>query len=99
MIRANRATHIAPDTAATYADVANEMLLAGSSTPRRDSPSLGSIITRLQPAQTAIPPYVWLQKFGGGAAPAEAAYRSGGFLGINSSPLLDRKSTRLNSSH
>lgn len=69
-------------------NVANEMLLAGSSTPRRDSPSLGSIITRLQPAQAAIPPYVWLQKFGGGAAPAEAAYRSGGFLGINSSPLL-----------
>jgi hypothetical protein len=69
-------------------NVANEMLLAGSSTPRKDSPSLGSIITRLQPAHETMPSYVWLQKFGGGAAPAESAWLSGGFLGTSCSPLL-----------
>jgi hypothetical protein len=69
-------------------NVANEMLLAGSSAPAKNSPSLGSIVTRLRPSETNMPSHVWLQKFGGGAAPAESAYLSGGHLGINHAPLL-----------
>lgn len=69
-------------------NVANEMLLAGSSSPAKNAPSLGSIVTRLRPSDTNMPAHVWLQKFGGGAAPAESAYLSGGHLGINHAPLL-----------
>lgn len=69
-------------------NIANEMLLAGRSDPNRDSPSLGSIITRLRPVDAAIPAHVWLQKFGGGAAPADRAYLTGGFLGMSHAPLL-----------
>ncbi len=69
-------------------NIANEMLLAGRSDPNRDSPSLGSVITRLRPVDAAIPAHVWLQKFGGGAAPADRAYLTGGFLGMSHAPLL-----------
>ena len=69
-------------------NVANEMLLAGSSTPAKNSPSLGSIVTRLRPVDSNLPAHVWLQKFGGGAAPAESAYLTGGHLGIHHAPLL-----------
>ena len=44
-------------------NVANEMLLAGSSAPRKDSPSFGSIVTKLQPTEANMPSHVWLQKF------------------------------------
>ena len=69
-------------------DVANRMLLAGQSQPTADAPSLGSIITRLQPATKNLPSHVWLQKFGGGAAPPEPSYLTGGFLGMDCAPLL-----------
>lgn len=69
-------------------NIANEMLLAGRSDPRKDSPSLGAIITKLQPTMVNMPSHVWLQKFGGGAAPADAAYLTGGYLGMGHAPLL-----------
>ena len=69
-------------------NIANEMLLAGSSSPRKDSPSLGSIITKVRPSEAALPSHVWLQKFGGGAAPADASYLTGGFLGMGHAPML-----------
>ena len=69
-------------------NVANEMLLAGRSDPRKDSPSFGSIVTKLRPTEANMPPHVWLQKFGGGAAPAESSYLTGGHLGMGHAPLL-----------
>jgi len=69
-------------------DIANKMLLAGLSNPIPNSPALGSIISRLSPGATDVPSYVWLQKFGGGAAPPEPSYLTGGYLGMGYSPLL-----------
>ena len=69
-------------------NIANEMLLAGSSAPRKDSPSFGSIVTKLRPTEVNMPSHVWLQKFGGGAAPADASYLTGGHLGMGHAPLL-----------
>lgn len=69
-------------------NIANEMLLAGRRDPRKDSPSLGAIVTRLRPTEANMPAHVWLQKFGGGAAPAESAYLTGGYLGMGHAPLL-----------
>ncbi len=69
-------------------DAANKMLLAGQSLPPRDAPSFGTIVAKLRPSTASVPSHVWLQKFGGGAAPPEAAYLSGGFLGMAHSPLL-----------
>src|SRR5690606_1110819 len=69
-------------------DIANRMLLAGQSQPAADSPSLGSIVTRLRPSKVNLPSHVWLQKFGGGAAPPEPSYLTGGFLGMDCAPLL-----------
>lgn len=69
-------------------DVANRMLLAGQSLPPLNAPAFGSIVTRLRPNSGAIPPYVWLQKFGGGAAPPEPSYLTGGSLGMAHAPLV-----------
>ena len=69
-------------------DIANKMLLAGRSQPAADAPSLGAMISRLRPAEKVLPSHVWLQKFGGGAAPPEAAYITGGFLGMAHAPFL-----------
>ena len=69
-------------------NIANEMLLAGRQDPRKDSPSLGSIVTKLRPTEVNMPSHVWLQKFGGGAAPADSAYLTGGHLGMGHAPLL-----------
>ncbi len=67
---------------------ANQMLLAGSSQPARDSPSFGAIVTRLRPTKANVPPHVWLQKFGGGAMPPESAYTTGGHLGMRFAPMV-----------
>ena len=64
------------------------MLLAGSSAPRKDSPFFGSIVTKLRPTEVNMASHVWLQKFGGGAAPADASYLTGGHLGMGHAPLL-----------
>lgn len=69
-------------------DVANKMLLAGQSLPALDAPSFGAVVSKLRPSTTSVPSHVWLQKFGGGAAPPESAYLTGGFLGMAHSPLL-----------
>lgn len=69
-------------------DVANRMLLAGNSAPPSDTPAFGSVVSKLRPSAADVPSYVWLQKFGGGAAPPESAYLSGGFLGLAHAPLL-----------
>lgn len=69
-------------------DVANKMLLAGNSQPPADAPSLGAIVSRQNPATKNVPSHVWLQKFGGGAAPPDPSYLTGGFLGMANSPLL-----------
>lgn len=69
-------------------DVANKMLLAGTSSPAADAPAFGSVVSKLRPSAADVPSYVWLQKFGGGAAPPEPSYLTGGFLGLAHSPLL-----------
>ncbi|HEY8503972.1 MAG TPA: DUF1501 domain-containing protein [Gemmataceae bacterium] len=69
-------------------DIANQMLLAGSSRPAPDAPALGSIVAKLRPPAENVPPYVWLQKFGGGAAPPDRSYLTGGFLGMPYAPLV-----------
>lgn len=69
-------------------DVANRMLLAGRSLPGPDSPSLGSIVTKLRPSREGVPSHVWLQKFRDGSMPPESAYLTGGFLGMAHAPLL-----------
>jgi uncharacterized protein (DUF1501 family) len=69
-------------------DVANRMLLAGSALPPADAPAFGSVVSKYRPSASAIPSYVWLQKFGGGAAPPEQSYLTGGLLGQAYAPLL-----------
>lgn len=69
-------------------DVANRMLLAGNSSPAADAPAFGSVVSKLRPSSSDVPSYVWLQKFGGGAAPPEPSYLTGGFLGLSHAPLL-----------
>ncbi len=50
-------------------DVANKMLLAGQTLPTPDAPSFGAVVSKLRPSTENVPSHVWLQKFGGGAAP------------------------------
>jgi len=69
-------------------DVANTMLLAGNRKPAVDDPSFGSVVAKLKPSAANVPSYVWLQKFGGGAAPPERTYLTGGSLGTSVAPLL-----------
>jgi uncharacterized protein (DUF1501 family) len=69
-------------------DLANKMLLAGKAVPETDDPAFGSVVAKLQPSPGAVPPYVWLQKFGGGAAPPDPSYLTGGFLGAPFAPVL-----------
>jgi hypothetical protein len=66
---------------------ANTMMLSGHTNPPADAPPLGAILARLRPATRNVPSYVWLQKFGGGAMPPDAAYLGGGFLGAAYAPL------------
>jgi len=69
-------------------DQANAMLLAGREKPASDDPSFGAIVTRLRPSRSSIPPHVWLQKYGGGAAPPDHTYLTGGNLGMAYAPML-----------
>jgi uncharacterized protein (DUF1501 family) len=69
-------------------DRANAMLLAGKAFPAKDDPAFGSVVAKLKPTPAAIPPYVWLQKFGGGAAPPDPTYLTGGALGAAFAPVL-----------
>lgn len=67
---------------------ANSMYLAGRENPAADDPSFGAIVTRLRPSTASIPGHVWLQKFGGGAAPPDHTYLTGGRLGVAYAPML-----------
>ena len=69
-------------------DKANSMLLAGRDRPAADDPSFGAIVNKLRPATKGIPGHVWLQKFGGGAAPPDHTYLTGGHLGMAYAPML-----------
>lgn len=69
-------------------DRANSMLLAGRAQPAADDPSFGAIVTKLRPSTAALPHHVWLQKFGGGAAPPDHTYLTGGHLGMSYAPML-----------
>jgi len=69
-------------------DRANKMLLAGKRSPENDDPAFGSVVAKLKPSAAAIPGYVWLQKFGGGAAPPDSSYLTGGSLGPAFAPVL-----------
>jgi hypothetical protein len=64
------------------------MYLAGRENPAADDPSFGSIVTKLRPSEANVPAHVWLQKFGGGAAPPDHAYLTGGRLGLAYAPML-----------
>jgi hypothetical protein len=64
------------------------MLLAGNEDPAADDPSFGAMVTKLRPSSTSIPGHVWLQKFGGGAAPPDHTYLTGGHLGMAYAPML-----------
>ena len=67
---------------------ANSMLLAGREQPAVDDPSFGAMVTKLRPSSASIPDHVWLQKFGGGAAPPDHTYLTGGRLGMAYAPML-----------
>lgn len=67
---------------------ANSMLLAGREQPAADDPSFGAMVTKLRPSSASIPDHVWLQKFGGGAAPPDHTYLTGGRLGMAYAPML-----------
>ena len=67
---------------------ANSMYLAGREKPAPDDPSFGAIVTKLRPSTADIPGHVWLQKFGGGAAPPDHTYLTGGRLGAAYAPML-----------
>src|SRR4051812_24246039 len=69
-------------------DVANRMLLAGQTAPTASAPSFGAIVSRLAPTEAGLPSHVWLQNFGGGAAPPDPSYLTGGSLGAAHAPLL-----------
>jgi hypothetical protein len=69
-------------------DRANAMLLAGRAVPAKDDPAFGSVVAKLKPSPAAVPSYVWLQKFGGGAAPPDPTYLTGGMLGTAYAPVL-----------
>jgi hypothetical protein len=75
-------THSQPDHTK-----ANTMLLSGQSKPDADAPSVGAVVAKVRPATRNVPSFVWLQKFGGGAMPPDAAYLGGGFLGPACAPL------------
>ncbi len=67
---------------------ANSMYLAGRVDPAADAPSFGAMVTKLRPSQANVPAHVWLQKFGGGAAPPDHTYLTGGRLGLTYAPML-----------
>jgi hypothetical protein len=67
---------------------ANSMLLVGREQPATDDPSFGAMVTKLRPSSASIPDHVWLQKFGGGAAPPDHTYLTGGRLGMAYAPML-----------
>jgi hypothetical protein len=69
-------------------DKANSMLLAGRDAPAVDDPSFGAAVAKLRPSDASIPGHVWLQKFGGGAAPPDHTYLTGGRLGMAYAPML-----------
>ncbi len=69
-------------------DKANAMLLAGRDNPAADDPPLGAIVNKLRPSKSDLPGHVWLQKFGGGAAPPDHTYLTGGRLGMAHAPML-----------
>lgn len=69
-------------------DKANSMLLAGKQSPAENDPSFGAIVSKLSPALKSIPAHVWLQKYGGGSAPPEHTYLTGGYLGMAYAPML-----------
>jgi hypothetical protein len=46
------------------------------------------MVTKLRPSNSSIPDHVWLQKFGGGAAPPDHTYLTGGHLGMAYAPML-----------
>src|SRR5262249_37202081 len=69
-------------------DIRHKMLLAGQAQPAADAPAFGSVVAKLRPSAASVPSYVWLQKFGGGAAPPDATYLTGGFLGSSVAPML-----------
>lgn len=68
--------------------LANSMLLAGKRQPGPDDPSFGAMVTKLRPSDASIPGHIWLQKFGGGAAPPDHTYLTGGRLGMAYAPML-----------
>ncbi|MDA1165538.1 MAG: DUF1501 domain-containing protein [Planctomycetota bacterium] len=68
--------------------MANSMYLSGRTKPATDDPSFGAIVTRLRPSSSSLPGHVWLQKFGGGAAPPDHTYLTGGRLGMAYAPML-----------
>ena len=67
---------------------ANSMLLAGRENAAIDDPSFGAMVAKLRPSKASIPDHVWLQKFGGGAAPEDHTYLTGGHLGMAYAPML-----------
>lgn len=67
---------------------ANSMYLAGRENPADDDPSFGAVVTKLRPSKANVPAHVWLQKFGGGAAPPDHTYLTGGRLGLAYAPML-----------
>jgi hypothetical protein len=66
-----------------------QVCLTGHSRPQANTPSLGSVASRLRPARASLPSYVWLQNLDGDVG---LWYLTGGFLGTAHAPLLVGKS-------
>ena len=56
----------------------------GHSQPAENTPYFGSVVAKLCPADSNVPPYVWLQNLAGDVQPR---YLTGGFLGAAYAPL------------
>jgi hypothetical protein len=59
--------------------------LTGHSRPQEATPCIGSVMSRLRPAQASLPSYVWLQNLDADVRPW---YLTGGSLGAAHAPLL-----------
>ena len=58
--------------------------MTGHSQPVENTPYFGSVVAKLSPASSNVPPYVWLQNLAGDVQPR---YLTGGFLGAAYAPL------------
>jgi len=65
-------------------DGAMHICMTGKTAPTEKTPYFGSLVSKLLPAPSQLPPYVWIQNLAGDVLPW---YLTGGTLGMAHSPL------------